>query len=1179
MEVKSLSSFKVKKIGAVVFAAILIGTMLVLPAAAINLRIKPKMVINTIWGNGKDDVIPEIILTEDGGEPVWLDTRYVKPQEGMVSSGDHRDIGYNTDAGDQILKSFIVYIGEPVDETIPGRGRTGLLNPSGGDNEDWYRFSVCKGQTITASVSSGFSFELKDTTAASITNGHTATASGYHYLRIYSGTGEYTFSVTLGGQNDGNKGTDAGNTISQAMAITPGTYPGYMSYNDQEDWYSFNANSGQGIFVDLKVLAQSDYDVYLYNPSGNLVHSARYYGDDHLEYPANVAGTWKIQINMFPGWDESKWPDNYFLYGSGAYELTLSVGGSAQAPPGPIPQPDIIPVAQTFKITNNPNSNEDEYAFLAAVPNAVYKQGGKQYVSPVVYTGDNSITSWFGTADDTTNYLLDDWQTYLDRHGYLPNVIQVDSNPIKAAANLALTSFEKADTAVITVDGSKFLDDWGTIIDEDATLNMKSQTTTAAPGDLSEIAGHQAMKMWVGKEWGAMTIYAYGSNCPSVGCITPRFELGTEEDWPHPFDTPGDNTNIYFPIAIPGLYFPFAGSASGFTRLEVTRYSCDRYKLNIADTDTSIKVTVTTPTNSYLEVFLVDPQGSVRRPNLPSWNGGPINPIHKWNGDHHNGFEKWRRWEPEYSTTHSVELNYPMTGKWTIIVVPHYPYGQEKSSDSIDYHIKAELREHNQKRIDAGQSAANAAVLASQMHAPFLYVTEDSTPIETREALNKLGVKKAIFVNINDVSSADIPVPVTKITTMDDVIKTTQAKTNGLIKAANQGDKVIVVTSYGTEDGNFAPAGLIAAYHGANVLNIGEVPDAYNYLDKIDSFRMYSGGWYHGMRATGYLATMDKPLNWLDVIKNLLKGEFPDLGLEQDLRWFGAAHDGIRAWINDKGLDSTGQEAFIFVADRDNDIRLEVGRAMTGGNSYAGQMPFDRPSLNAALINRDILYPAIIYANPGRDVTTSQFMNFPDGRQWTTNDGTRHSVYSTRLLKETFSSHGRFYEGHCLWDNWLDRINYGAASNYYSGHGTGGSGISCQYANVAKAFPDAELRNEHLHDFDWWDGWRGYMYDDTQTKTPRDGGFTWYNAKEPNLYDLIHFKWVDQLLDNLHSEFELWMSCTTGQHFGPEIYLEHGSALWYGNAATGLCPQADLLDDQWMTDMFVNGLSLSLIHI
>ena len=97
------------------------------------------------------------------------------------------------------------------------------------------------------------------------------------------------------------------------------------------------------------------------------------------------------------------------------------------------------------------------------------------------------------------------------------------------------------------------------------------------------------------------------------------------------------------------------------------------------------------------------------------------------------------------------------------------------------------------------------------------------------------------------------------------------------------------------------------------------------------------------------------------------------------------------------------------------------------------------------------------------------------------------------------------------------------------------------------------------------------MYDDTQTKTPRWGGFCWYNAKEPNLYDIIHFKYADQLFENLHSLFDLWMSCTTQAHWGPTVYLSHGAALCFGNAGTGLCPQADLFDDSWLRDMCENG--------
>ena len=106
------------------------------------------------------------------------------------------------------------------------------------------------------------------------------------------------------------------------------------------------------------------------------------------------------------------------------------------------------------------------------------------------------------------------------------------------------------------------------------------------------------------------------------------------------------------------------------------------------------------------------------------------------------GFEAWRSWEPIYSTDHSVELNYPEVGKWGIVVTPHYPLHQEKTSDSIPYHITAEVREQSSKRVDAGLSAANAAVLASQIHAPLLYVTEDSVPTETQNALDQLGVKQ-----------------------------------------------------------------------------------------------------------------------------------------------------------------------------------------------------------------------------------------------------------------------------------------------------------------------------------------------------------------------------------------------------------------------------------------------------
>jgi hypothetical protein len=134
------------------------------------------------------------------------------------------------------------------------------------------------------------------------------------------------------------------------------------------------------------------------------------------------------------------------------------------------------------------------------------------------------------------------------------------------------------------------------------------------------------------------------------------------------------------------------------------------------------------------------------------------------------------------------------------------------------------------------------------------------------------------------------------------------------------------------------------------------------------------------------------------------------------------------------------------------------------------------------------------------------------------------------------------------------------------------------YKNVEEQFPPAELRHDYLKDFDWWDGWRGYYYDNLKTETPRINGRVWFNPDEPNLYDIVHFKWCDELFENLHSQFNMWQSCTTASHFGPMIYLEHGAALYYGNANTGRSPQSDMFDYWMFRELLINGENIGEAH-
>jgi hypothetical protein len=234
-------------------------------------------------------------------------------------------------------------------------------------------------------------------------------------------------------------------------------------------------------------------------------------------------------------------------------------------------------------------------------------------------------------------------------------------------------------------------------------------------------------------------------------------------------------------------------------------------------------------------------------------------------------------------------------------------------------------------------------------------------------------------------------------------------------------------------------------------------------------------------------------------------------------------HDDFRKYVDDFGLDLPGQEVYQFVAPR-KDIRLELHASLIGLNSYAGHIPGKTPSYANAITIRNVLYPAVICANPNRHVMTTQFMNFPDGGTWRTNDGTNHQVYSSRVIKNAFMSHGRTYDGRILWDSHLERMNEGVAAMYYSGHGTGGSGKSAQYFQTDFCkYPEQE----------WYDAWRGYMYDNW--KTPRDNGRRWYNPEPSNLYDIIHYKWHDQLFGNLMSAAIFYMSYGKRTSYGRSL--------------------------------------------
>jgi len=1175
---------KKSRIEAVVIALLFIGTALIVPVSTIAQNTQKTVIANE--GSQKN------FFTEDGNGTFILDRSYFlqDPNPASTNTADNDDAGYKKDAGVDLPRALALYPGELIDET-PGRGRSGKLG--GSDIMDWYCFSVCQGQQIVFTVTppSGFDIDISLWTntqlrvASSNNSGstpetftYTATYSGkwYVYVKYVSGTGtgQYTFSVALNLQNDANSLADAPNTRTAALLITPGTYFGYLGMNDPYDWYKFQVSVGQGINLTLKMNAiayLTDFDLQLYNPSGKLVYEGNQYYDDHFNYPADVTGQWSVRVDIFPGWVDAPHPTEwkYYSYGSGAYNLILKFETSAPAP-GTIPQPQITPIAKTFKIINDPASTKDDFGYLAAIPACNYLDGGKRYLAPIIYTGDSTPTAYyddatsFGTVDDTTQYLVNDWNDYLTTYGKTPAQYTVPADPIQAAADIATHGWTSAQTAVVAVDGSGFEDTVETVLEETATLKreVKVENVNGNSEKIVSIGGAYGYPLLLGPKWCALNVSMTGTGgaTPTIGAIIPLYLTMAQDWWPSPYDGEGPKTDMYIPINKWGIWTAGTDSKASTWDFTITRYAGARYEFDVTGADSVINAKLTTTEASDLLVFLIDPQGYIRAPTMPAWNG-PVNPLGVWNGLENPAYNPWRNWHPAPHTEYSAEVLHPETGTWTAIVVP-----RDATGANFQYTLKVDVRTVSEDRADATISAANAAVIASLNHMPLLYVTKESVPAATASVFTALGVTKVIFVERGEIGAAVR----SKLPTIQKDLKTMQEIVDE-IKSYTASENYITVTSTKTGEGFFAPAAMLAAYHGSPVIRVEDAPngDPAAVGQRIHTWQRWDGDFYHGSRSTGHLPHASAPVEqnkktvYLTLIKFLLGMDVtvPSYGLDAKRYWNDELVTKLTDYVDSLGLDNDGQEAYATVAPRD-DITLELSSALLGNNSYAGDIPGDTPAYTNDVVVRNILYPALIYANPGRDTTTSQMMNFPDGGTWPTNDGKVQPSFSSRVVKDTFSSHLRTYDGHCIWPAYLQRMSEGASVFYYSGHGTGGSGMSTQYIQTEHSkYPDQI----------WWDAWRGYMYDNW--KTSRDNGMIWYNPEPPELYQLNHYKWVDQLIGNLHSQAVFYMSCTTWDGDGPMVYLDHGAVMGYGNAGSGLCPEADLADDLMFEDVMVNGVS------
>ncbi len=104
---------------------------------------------------------------------------------------------------------------------------------------------------------------------------------------------------------------DAGNSINDpnVKTVYPGTYIAFVGQgiphgsDDLDDYYKFNVDEGMVLHLTMKPANNSDFDLYLYDPSGQLVKSSKRGSNmtEEISYATTVGGNWFIRVNAVDG--------------------------------------------------------------------------------------------------------------------------------------------------------------------------------------------------------------------------------------------------------------------------------------------------------------------------------------------------------------------------------------------------------------------------------------------------------------------------------------------------------------------------------------------------------------------------------------------------------------------------------------------------------------------------------------------------------------------------------------------------------------------------------------------------------------------------------------------------------------------------------------------------------------
>jgi hypothetical protein len=624
---------------------------------------------------------------------------------------------------------------------------------------------------------------------------------------------------------------------------------------------------------------------------------------------------------------------------------------------------DVIPLRRATFVAQDSSSYFDEFAYMAGIPNSIFLSGGSQYISPLIMTSGSLSEEWFVSdwADymepdggatqvigvgDLTNSLVDDIQDMTGVQVY-PRITGSDSAEV--AAQLAVMDWTSSNVAVFALAKDSFPAPSNTSGEaeftfQDAAVTSYTSNEVVNYGSIANISftpPSSAVWMEGTFDWTGADLHTHQLRDPNDAIV----------DYSVYSQVYFERSSSYVPTLVP-LQFWYPMTQDGTWTMGIER-------LSSGTTDLSCEV-------KYHPGFTQ----TVAVPSDAQWFNATItwdNAATDLNLAVVDPTGRLVQWAPAGSilaglNSETVEIPYPMAGDWTILI-SWIDATEEENNVDLSWTVST-LPSDLQAYLE---SAANGAVLASLLNAPLLYVTENTIPDSTLNAVQRLDVNVSFLVDPANIHSAALETELEAfsfLTSLESYLLMTQ-----WIQMLSEETDIVVTVPLGNGDEIFAPAAYSAAFHGAPIFSLcGD--DNYLTTRAEETWAPYKVGPEIDIYITSRWSTRHEN-GWYDErIPNTYS-------MRQSVGDF-------EAFLVDRGaFNATGPQSVVVVSPQDL-IKVSFDRSLQS-HFQAGRFPTGDPALASVLINRAAHHRFLFLTSESADDAMLTFYAYTDGSPFVDN--------------------------------------------------------------------------------------------------------------------------------------------------------------------------------------------------